>query len=114
MRLTGKKSSSPRIHSVIAERQAGHHGIQRAHALRPALVPAGVSVHGVYPGGIDTDMLAGIDTPKAATHDVANAILDGVTAGQSDIYPDPTSAQMSQLWNSDPRTFTEAFAAMGS
>jgi NAD(P)-dependent dehydrogenase (short-subunit alcohol dehydrogenase family) len=83
-------------------------------ALRPALVRAGVSVHGVYPAGIDTDMLAGIDTPKAAAHDVAAAILDGVTAGRPDIYPDPASAQMSQLWHSDPRAFTEAFAAMGS
>ncbi|MEU8076070.1 SDR family NAD(P)-dependent oxidoreductase [Catellatospora citrea] len=83
-------------------------------ALRPALALAGVSVHGVYPAGIDTDMLAGIDTPKAAAHEVADAILDGIAAGQPDIYPDPTSAQMSRLWNSDPRAFTEAFAAMGS
>ncbi|MEV0902549.1 SDR family NAD(P)-dependent oxidoreductase [Actinoplanes sp. NPDC049802] len=83
-------------------------------ALRPALVRAGVSVHGVYPGGIDTDMLAGINAPKAAAHEVADAILDGVTAGRPDIYPDPVSAQMSQLWHGDPRAFTEAFAAMGS
>lgn len=83
-------------------------------ALRPALVRAGVSVHGVYPGGIDTDMLAGIDTPKAAAHEVADAILDGIAAGQSNIYPDPTSAQMSRLWHSDPGAFTQTFAAMGS
>lgn len=83
-------------------------------ALRPTLTRAGVSVHGVYPGGIDTDMLAGVDAPKAAPRAVADAILDGITAGDEDIYPDPTSAQMGELWSSDPRAFTAAFAAMGS
>lgn len=83
-------------------------------ALRPALTAAGISVHGVYPGGIDTDMLAGVDAPKAAPEDVAAAILDGVAAGHQDIYPDPTSAQMSELWNTDPRAFIAAFAAMDS
>jgi NAD(P)-dependent dehydrogenase (short-subunit alcohol dehydrogenase family) len=83
-------------------------------ALRPALTRAGVSVHGVYPGGIDTDMLAGVDAPKAAPQAVADAILDGLAAGHPDIYPDPTSAQMGELWSRDPRAFTEAFAAMGS
>jgi len=83
-------------------------------ALRPALTRSGISVHGVYPGGIDTDMLAGVDTPKAAPRAVADAILDGIAAGAEDIYPDPTSAQMSELWNTDPRAFTAAFTAMGS
>ncbi|MDG6110441.1 SDR family NAD(P)-dependent oxidoreductase [Dactylosporangium aurantiacum] len=83
-------------------------------ALRPALTRAGVSVHGVYPGGIDTDMLTGVDAPKAAPRAVADAILDGITAGGEDIYPDPTSAQMGALWSSDPRALTAAFAAMGS
>jgi NAD(P)-dependent dehydrogenase (short-subunit alcohol dehydrogenase family) len=83
-------------------------------ALRPALAAAGVRVHGVYPGGIDTDMVAGIDVPKAAPRAVAEAILDGVAAGQEDIYPDPTSAQMGELWTRDPRAFAAAFASMGS
>ncbi len=83
-------------------------------ALRPALTRAGISVHGVYPGGIDTDMLAGFDVPKADPSAVAEAILDGLAAGQQDIYPDPVSEQMGQLWGRDPREFTAAFAAMGS
>jgi len=82
-------------------------------ALRPALARAGVRVHGVYPGGIDTDMVAGFDVPKTAPRTVAEAILDGVAAGSEDIYPDPTSAQMGELWASDPRAFAAAFAAMG-
>ncbi|MDM4718907.1 SDR family NAD(P)-dependent oxidoreductase [Micromonospora sp. WMMA1363] len=102
---------APAMAGYSASKAAAH---SLTLALRPALTLAGVSVHGVYPGGIDTDMVVGIDTPKATAHVVADAILDGVAAGQPDIYPDPTSAQMSQLWNSDPRAFTEAFAAMGS
>ena len=83
-------------------------------ALRPALTRAGVGVHGVYPGGIDTDMLAGVDAPKAAPRSVADAICDGIIAGDENIYPDPTSAQLGELWNRDPRAFSAAFAAMGS
>ena len=30
-------------------------------ALRPILARKGITLHGVYPGGIDTDMLAGVD-----------------------------------------------------
>ena len=82
-------------------------------ALRPALARAGVRVHGVYPGGIDTEMVAGLDVPKAAPQAVAEAILDGIAAGQEDIYPDPMSAQMGELWARDPRAFAAAFAAMG-
>jgi NAD(P)-dependent dehydrogenase (short-subunit alcohol dehydrogenase family) len=82
-------------------------------ALRPALVRAGVRVHGVYPGGIDTDMVAGFDVPKTAPHTVAEAILDGVAADRENIYPDPMSAQMGELWASDPHGFAAAFAAMG-
>ncbi|BCJ46093.1 oxidoreductase [Actinoplanes ianthinogenes] len=83
-------------------------------ALRTELTRAGITVHGVYPGGIDTDMLAGVDVPKASPRAVADAILDGIVAGKEDIYPDPTSAHMGELWNRDPRAFTAALAAMGS
>jgi len=83
-------------------------------ALRPVLAGSGVTVHGVHPGGIDTDMLAGVEVAKADPATVPAAILDGVAAGSQDMYPDPTSAQMGQLWERDPRAFTAAFAAMGA
>jgi NAD(P)-dependent dehydrogenase (short-subunit alcohol dehydrogenase family) len=79
-------------------------------AIRPVLRRRGITVHGVYPGGIDTDMLAGYDVPKAEPRTVADAILDGLVAGQSDIFPDPTSQQMAALWWSDPKAFELAFA----
>jgi hypothetical protein len=43
---------------------------------------------------------------------VAEAILDGLAAGQETIFPDPTSARMGELWARDPQAFTAAFAAM--
>jgi NAD(P)-dependent dehydrogenase (short-subunit alcohol dehydrogenase family) len=83
-------------------------------SLRPAFARAGVTLHAAYPGGIDTDMLAGVDAPKTDPRVVATAILDGVKAGTEDIYPDPTSAQMGELYARDPRAFAAAFAALGS
>lgn len=75
-------------------------------SLRVDLAP-GVTVHGVYPGGIDTDMLASSNnaTPRTDARTVADEILRGVQAGDADIYPDPTSVQSSQLWASDPRAY---------
>jgi NAD(P)-dependent dehydrogenase (short-subunit alcohol dehydrogenase family) len=82
-------------------------------ALRPALTAAGVTVHAVYPGGIDTDMLAGVDAPKVDPAVVAAAILAGVAAGEETIFPDEAAAAMGALWAGDPRAFEAQFAAMG-
>ncbi len=75
-------------------------------SLRADLAP-GITVHGVYPGGIDTEMLAssGNTTPKTSAVTVAKNVLAGVEAGDADIYPDPTSVQSAQLWASDPRSY---------
>ncbi len=101
---------APSMAGYSASKAAAH---SLTLALRPALADAGVSVHGAFPGGIDTDMLAGVDTTKTDPRTVARAIIDGVGAGSLDIYPDPTSAQMGKLWLSDPAAFVTAFAAMG-
>ncbi len=83
-------------------------------SLRSTLARQGIAVHGVYPSGIDTDMLAGWDVTKAAPADVAAEILAGIGRGDEDIYPDPVSAGMSELWSRDPRAFAAQFAAMGA
>ena len=80
-------------------------------ALRPVLAARGIMVHGVYPGGIDTGMVAGIDVPKTQPGDVAAGILDGLAADEEDIFPDPTAQAMSATWWSDPKAFERAFAA---
>jgi NAD(P)-dependent dehydrogenase (short-subunit alcohol dehydrogenase family) len=100
-------ASTPAMTGYSASKAAAHSLTQ---ALRPVLAHKGITVHGVYPGGIDTDMLAGIDAPKTAPAEVAAGILDGVAVGQEDIFPDPNSRAMSEIWWSDPKQFERAFA----
>jgi short-subunit dehydrogenase len=101
-------ASTPPMAGYSASKAAMHSLTQ---ALRPALRERGVAVHGVYPAGIDTDMVAGIDTPKTAPRAVAEALLDGLEAGEEDIFPDPNARAMSEIWFRDPKAFERAFAA---
>lgn len=81
-------------------------------ALRPVLKPKGISVHGVYPAGIDTDMLAGIDAPKTPPRQVADAILAGLETDAEDIFPDPNAQAMAATWWSDPKSLERAFSGV--
>ncbi|SFD53987.1 SDR family NAD(P)-dependent oxidoreductase [Streptomyces aidingensis] len=100
-------AGTPPMAGYAASKAALHSFTQ---AIRPGLRARGIGVHGVYPGGIDTDMLAGFDGPKTRPEIVAEAIVAGVAAGHTEIFPDPTSARMSTLWRSDPKGFERAFS----
>jgi NAD(P)-dependent dehydrogenase (short-subunit alcohol dehydrogenase family) len=67
-------------------------------SLRTQLAPAGIRVHAVLTGPVDTDMTRGFDIPKASASSVAQAIFDGVAAGEEDIFPDPLSATLAEGW----------------
>jgi NAD(P)-dependent dehydrogenase (short-subunit alcohol dehydrogenase family) len=67
-------------------------------SLRALLAGRGVRVHTVLTGPTDTEMTRGFDIPKASAASVARAILDGVEAGEEDIFPDPLSAAMAASW----------------
>jgi NAD(P)-dependent dehydrogenase (short-subunit alcohol dehydrogenase family) len=69
-------------------------------SLRALLASRGVRVHAVLTGPVDTDMTRGFDIPKASPDQVARAILDGVEAGEEDIFPDPMSASLADGWRS--------------
>ena len=99
-------ASMPLMAGYSASKAAAHSLTQ---AIRPALAAQGITVHGVYPGGIDTDMLAGVEAPKAAPRHVAGAILDGVQGDVLEIFPDPMAQQMAQLRLADPKAFEQAF-----
>jgi NAD(P)-dependent dehydrogenase (short-subunit alcohol dehydrogenase family) len=81
-------------------------------SLRAALAPKAIQVHGVFPGAVDTDMLAGVDMPKTSPADIASAILAGVEAGAEDIFPDSMSTQMYAAWKQDHKAVEKQFAAM--
>jgi NAD(P)-dependent dehydrogenase (short-subunit alcohol dehydrogenase family) len=102
-------ASTPPMTGYSASKAAAH---SLAQALRPVLAPKGITVHGVYPGGIDTDMLAGIDAPKTPPAEVAGGILGGLAADQEEIFPDPNSQAMSQIWWTDPKSFERAFSGL--
>jgi NAD(P)-dependent dehydrogenase (short-subunit alcohol dehydrogenase family) len=61
-----------------ASKAAAHSLTQALHAI---LAARGMTVHGVDPGGIDTQMLAGIDAPTTAPAQVAAGLLDGRPEG---------------------------------
>jgi NAD(P)-dependent dehydrogenase (short-subunit alcohol dehydrogenase family) len=100
-------ASTPPMAGYSASKAAAHSLTQ---ALRPVLREKGISVHGVYPAGIDTDMLAGVEAPKTPPRQVADGLLDGLAADQEDIFPDPNAQAMARTWWADPKAFERAFS----
>lgn len=81
-------------------------------SLRADFAKRQVKVFSVFPGAVDTDMLKGVEMPKAAPADVAEAVLSGVEADEEDIFPDPMSRQLYAHWTSDHKAIERQFAAM--
>jgi NAD(P)-dependent dehydrogenase (short-subunit alcohol dehydrogenase family) len=105
-------SSMPSVGAYSSAKAAAHSMTQ---GLRAQLAPSGVSVHGVYPGPVDTPMtrdLPELDGPKAAPLDVAAAILAGVEAGDEDIFPDRMGRDVGETWRSDPKEVERRFATV--
>jgi NAD(P)-dependent dehydrogenase (short-subunit alcohol dehydrogenase family) len=104
-------ASSPPMTGYSASKAAAHSLTQ---ALRPVLAGRGIAVHGVYPAGIDTDMLAGIDAPKTPPAQVAAGVLDGLAAEEDDIFPDPHSRALARTWWSDPKGFERVLSGVAA
>jgi len=81
-------------------------------ALRARLRDRKISVYGVFPGAVDTDMIRGIDIPKASPADVAAAILDGIRADEANIFPDPMAQGGYQAWRDDPSAFERQMGSL--
>lgn len=81
-------------------------------AARVALKPKNIAVVGVFPGPIDTDLAANLKLDKAAPADAAEDIVQGIIAGQEDIYPDPTSKKLSELWGGNPKGLEQYFVTL--
>lgn len=79
-------------------------------SLRAQVAARNITVHGVYPAFVDTDMAAGIDTAKADPADVARATLDAVEQGVSDVMPDSVAADLWRAWTVGPRSLDRLFA----
>lgn len=81
----------PALGSYSASKAAVHSLTQ---GVRAELAAQGTRVIGVYPGPVDTDMAANFPMDKTPANTVARTILEGMAAGEEDIYPDPISAEM--------------------
>jgi NAD(P)-dependent dehydrogenase (short-subunit alcohol dehydrogenase family) len=101
----------PFLPTYSASKAALHSLTQAARILLRA---QGTSVFGVYPGPVDTDMSRDLALPKTSPRDVAFAILDGIEAGQEDIFPDPFAVDFGRQFESSPKAAERAVAAMVS
>jgi NAD(P)-dependent dehydrogenase (short-subunit alcohol dehydrogenase family) len=97
----------PPMAGYSASKAAAHSVTQ---ALRAELRGRGIDVVGAYPGGIDTDMLAGVDADKAPPELVAARIVAGVAAGEEVIWPDDVSAGAGAVYLTDPRRLEQLLA----
>jgi NAD(P)-dependent dehydrogenase (short-subunit alcohol dehydrogenase family) len=92
-----------------ASKAAQHSLTQASRALLQ-----GVTVYGVYPGPVDTDMVKALPLEKTPPEDVANAILDGVEAGNEDILPDPFARAFGERFYASPKSAERQAAALVS
>lgn len=89
-----------------ASKAALHSLTQSARAL---LAGRRVAFHGVYPGPVDTDMARSFEMEKATPDSVADAILDGVEAGEEDIFPDPFAEAFGSTYAVSPKRSEKEF-----
>ncbi len=99
----------PGIGGYSASKAAAHSLTQ---TLRAELATKKITVHGVYPGPVDTDMIKAFSIDKTSPAHVAEEILKGIEAGNLNILPDPVSAQAFKLWQVDQAAVEAQFAAM--
>ncbi|WP_374023447.1 SDR family NAD(P)-dependent oxidoreductase [Mycobacterium sp. HNNTM2301] len=82
-------------------------------SLRAILAGRGVRVHAVLTGPVDTEMTRGLDIPKASPQSVARAIFDGVENDDDEIFPDPLSRSLADLWGgSATKVLERQYAAL--
>jgi NAD(P)-dependent dehydrogenase (short-subunit alcohol dehydrogenase family) len=79
---------------------------------RASLASKNIKVIGVFPGAVDTDMLAGVDMPKTSAADIARAVVAGIRIDSEDIFPDPMSTSLYEQWKADHKAVERQFATM--
>ncbi len=93
-------SNFPAAASYSASKAAAHSLTQ---SMRAELTPQGVSVFGIYPGPIDTDMAAGIDMEKETPANVAKRVFDAMQKGVEDITTDAFADMFAQSVRADAK-----------
>ncbi|MGK5546078.1 SDR family NAD(P)-dependent oxidoreductase [Streptomyces sp. URMC 127] len=102
----GAFGGTPSLGGYPASKAALHLMTQ---AVRADLRPRGIAVHAVFPGPVDTDMFDYVvrhepafgEFPRVSPAEVAAAMIDGLEAGEEDIFPDAFAAQVEQERRAD-------------
>jgi NAD(P)-dependent dehydrogenase (short-subunit alcohol dehydrogenase family) len=81
-------------------------------AMRAELKSKNISVHGIFPGPIDTDMAKEFAMEKTSPKVTAENIVKGIIEGKEDIFPDAMSKQTGAIWAKDPKGLERNFGAM--
>lgn len=102
-------ASMPALGGYSAAKAAA---LSLTQALRADMRKRNVTVFGVFPGAVDTDMIRGFEMPKTSPDAVATAILDGIVRGDEDIYPDPMSRDLAAKYQHDPKSLERVFGSM--
>jgi NAD(P)-dependent dehydrogenase (short-subunit alcohol dehydrogenase family) len=102
-------ASMPALAAYNASKAAA---LSLTQSFRADLGKRGITVHGVFPGAVDTDMIRTFEMPKTPAIDVARATLDGIEAGDEDIFPDPMARQVYTAWRQDHKAVERQFATM--
>lgn len=100
-------ASIPHMGAYSASKAAAYSMTQ---AIRAQLGGKNISVHGVFPGPVDTDMMRDINMPKTAAKDIVTEVFEGLELGMEDIFPDPFSREAHSVWQRDPKTLERRFA----
>ncbi len=99
---------------VLAGYSASKAALQSlTQALRGTLAKSGITVVGIYPGPVDTDLAKGIPLDKVTPEQVAANIVKGIEEGQTYIFPDPMALQIEQLWATNGRHLEVAMQVGG-
>ena len=81
-------------------------------AMRAELKDKNIQVFGIFPGPIDTDMARGFEMEKTSPQTTATNIVAGLLHDKEDIFPDPMSMALGELWMKSPKELEKQFAAM--
>lgn len=73
-------------------------------SLRAELKPKNIHVHAIFPGPIDTDMMRDLSIPKASPNTTTDNIINAIKQNIEDIFPDPVSQLVFQIWSKDPKS----------
>lgn len=94
--------------STYSISKAAVHSINQG--MRAELVNDNTLVVGVYPGPIDTDMIAHIPLEKDSPENVAKMIVKGLIDGTEDVFPDVMSRQTGEMYATSPKGIEQQFA----